>query len=113
MTAAEFSSDDFNQNSFWRKTTKFAKSAGGEVIHKALEVYYITIDEKTPLKIKAIGAGALAYFVSPLDAVPDITPFIGYGDDLGVLIGAAVALTPYFTDEIRQKAKQTFEAIFG
>jgi len=113
MTTLEFSSDDFSQDSFWKKAITHAKKAGREVIQKALEIYYITIDEKTPLKVKAIGAGALAYFISPLDIIPDITPVVGYSDDLGVLIAAAVALAPYFTDEIRQKAKLAFEAFFN
>ncbi|WAB98136.1 MULTISPECIES: YkvA family protein [Pseudomonas] len=112
MTTAEFSSDDFSQDSFWKKVTKYAKKAGREVVQKALEIYYITIDEKTPMKVKAIGASALTYFVCPIDLIPDVAPVVGYSDDLGVLVAAAVALTPYFTDEIRQKANQTFEAFF-
>ncbi len=34
---------------------------------------------------KAIVVGALIYFISPIDAIPDIAPLIGYLDDLGVI----------------------------
>jgi uncharacterized membrane protein YkvA (DUF1232 family) len=34
---------------------------------------------------KAIVAAALIYFISPIDAIPDIAPLIGYLDDLGVI----------------------------
>lgn len=34
---------------------------------------------------KAIVIGALLYFINPLDALPDITPFIGFSDDLGII----------------------------
>ena len=34
---------------------------------------------------KAIVVGALIYFINPLDVIPDLTPFIGFGDDLGVV----------------------------
>ena len=34
---------------------------------------------------KAIVAAGLIYFISPIDAIPDITPLIGYLDDLGVI----------------------------
>ncbi len=34
---------------------------------------------------KAIVVAGLIYFICPVDAIPDITPFIGYLDDLGVI----------------------------
>lgn len=34
---------------------------------------------------KAIVVAALIYFITPIDAVPDIAPLIGYLDDLGVI----------------------------
>ena len=30
-------------------------------------------------------AGALIYFISPIDAIPDLAPLLGYMDDLGVI----------------------------
>lgn len=49
---------------------------------------------------KTIVVAALAYFIFPLDAMPDLMPLVGYLDDLGVV--AAVIkflgheLTPYY-----------------
>lgn len=34
---------------------------------------------------KAIVIGALIYFISPIDAIPDMAPFLGFTDDLGVV----------------------------
>ncbi len=34
---------------------------------------------------KALVVGALLYFINPLDVIPDITPFLGFTDDLGVI----------------------------
>jgi len=34
---------------------------------------------------KAIVIAGLIYFISPIDAIPDIAPLIGYLDDLGVI----------------------------
>ncbi len=45
---------------------------------------------------KAIVAAALIYFISPVDAIPDITPLIGYLDDLGVI----TALLKYLGHEL-------------
>lgn len=46
---------------------------------------------------KSIIVGALIYFISPIDAIPDLAPFIGYLDDLGVI----AALIKYLGNEIR------------
>ncbi|MFO7445218.1 MAG: YkvA family protein [Ignavibacteriaceae bacterium] len=49
---------------------------------------------------KAIVVTALIYFISPIDTIPDIAPFIGYLDDLGVIAALmkylGSELTPYY-----------------
>lgn len=49
---------------------------------------------------KAIVVGALIYFISPIDAIPDIAPLVGYLDDLGVITALmkylGSELTPYY-----------------
>ncbi len=53
---------------------------------------------------KAIVVGALIYFISPIDAIPDIAPLIGYLDDLGVITAVLKflghELIPYYNGEI-------------
>lgn len=66
-------------------------------------------DEDTPIWAKTTIMGALGYFISPLDAIPDITPFVGYSDDLGILV-AAVAT--HIKDEHVEKAKETLKKWF-
>lgn len=49
---------------------------------------------------KAIVVAGLIYFISPIDAIPDITPLVGYLDDLGVITALMKylghELTPYY-----------------
>lgn len=59
--------------------------AGRKVIDKVLRLYYALQDKDTPIWAKSIIVGALAYFISPLDAIPDITPVVGYVDDWGAI----------------------------
>lgn len=40
---------------------------------------------KTPLRAKAVCVGALLYFISPIDLIPDNIPVVGYLDDLAVI----------------------------
>ena len=48
---------------------------------------------------------SLAYFILPTDAIPDLTPMIGYTDDLGALTLALTTIASYVDDEVKQKAK--------
>ena len=41
---------------------------------------------------KAIALGALTYLVSPFDIVPDVLPFVGLTDDVGVVLAAVAKL---------------------
>ncbi len=40
---------------------------------------------EVPIKYKAVVAGALLYFINPIDLIPDTIPVIGYLDDFAVL----------------------------
>ena len=50
--------------------------------------------------------GALAYFISPIDAIPDPIPVIGFTDDLGVLIGAVATIAAHITPKEKKKAAE-------
>jgi uncharacterized membrane protein YkvA (DUF1232 family) len=90
---------------FWNKCARAAKNAGREVIEKALWLYYAFHAPGTPGWAKAVIAGGLAYFISPLDAIPDLIPIAGYSDDLGILVGAVAVVALYIDDEVKAKAK--------
>ena len=47
---------------------------------------------------KAIVVAALIYFILPIDAIPDMAPFFGYLDDLGVIS----ALLKYLGSELTE-----------
>ncbi|MEL6987599.1 MAG: YkvA family protein, partial [Bacteroidota bacterium] len=57
--------------------------------------------------------GALGYLISPIDAIPDLTPFLGYTDDLGILGFGLVTIAGYINDEVRIKSRQQLKRIFG
>jgi len=46
-------------------------------------------DGRVPLWKKLAGLMAVIYFLSPVDAIPDFIPILGWLDDLGVLSAAA------------------------
>jgi uncharacterized membrane protein YkvA (DUF1232 family) len=65
----------------------------------AAAMYYAMLDPNTPLKVKATVAAALLYFITPFDAVVDLLPLLGYGDDAAVLLAAYAAIKSHVTDE--------------
>lgn len=104
--------DAFSQESFWQKVRGFAARAGRRVIHSALLLYFCFRDPGTPGWVKASIAGALGYFIFPADAVPDVTPLLGYSDDLGVLTAALTYLATHVKPEHRQRAEEKLKTWF-
>jgi uncharacterized membrane protein YkvA (DUF1232 family) len=51
--------------------------------------------------------GALAYFILPTDAIPDILALVGFTDDMAVLAAAIAAVGANVTPAHRQAAKTT------
>lgn len=49
----------------------------------------------TPTHMKALIIGAIGYILLPLDLIPDITPGIGYADDLASVAGVVAAVGIY------------------
>ncbi len=95
---------EYSEHDFWKKVGGYARSAGREVVELALQLYYAAQSPDTPRWAKAAIYGALGYFISVIDAIPDLTPIVGYTDDLGVLVAALAAVASNVTPEIKEKA---------
>ncbi len=74
---------------FWDKLKRVAGRL--PFVDDLVAAYYCSMDVDTPLKVRATLLGALAYFILPIDIVPDFIAGIGYGDDAAVL-AAAISL---------------------
>ena len=57
-----------------------------------LSVYFSARDPQTPVASKGMMLAALAYFVLPTDAIPDILVGIGFTDDAAVLAALMAVL---------------------
>jgi uncharacterized membrane protein YkvA (DUF1232 family) len=73
---------------------------------EVVALYFCMLDARTPLWVKGTAAAALAYFILPLDAVPDLLPLVGLGDDVTVLSAALAAVAPHITAEHRAQARR-------
>ena len=95
---------NYDEGSFWEKIRQFAKKAGKEVIEKALILFYALQDPTTPKWARTVIVGALGYLISPVDAIPDVIPVLGYTDDLAVLAGALMTVGMCISSEHKEKA---------
>jgi uncharacterized membrane protein YkvA (DUF1232 family) len=89
---------------FWPKLKRVAAKL--PFAEDLLAAYYAAFDRQTPLQVKAALIGALAYFVLPADAMPDILPMLGYTDDALVLVTALRLVSGHIRDEHREAARQ-------
>jgi len=102
----------FSEISFKEKLQNVATVAGSKVVYAALLLYYLMKDPLVPMKAKLTITAALGYFILPSDAIPDIAPLIGFGDDLGVLIFVLNQISEYITPETKLKALEQLQRLF-
>ena len=112
MINSEFSKY-YSEKSLWEKIKKFSKAAGTKVIYAVLLLYYAMKDNSVSLKTKVFIAASLGYFILPTDAIFDLTPIIGYSDDLGVLLFALKQISSAITPAVKENARKKIEEWFA
>jgi uncharacterized membrane protein YkvA (DUF1232 family) len=88
---------------FWGKV----RSTLGKIpfTEQVVAAFYCATDAKTPPHAKAVLFAALAYFVLPIDMIPDFVAGLGFTDDAAVLFAAMSTLAPYITDTHAARAR--------
>jgi uncharacterized membrane protein YkvA (DUF1232 family) len=74
---------EYVDDNLWGKLEKSGKRIS--FAKDILALYSYMKDPLVKWYRKAIVVAALIYFIAPIDAIPDLTPFFGYLDDLGVI----------------------------
>jgi len=103
----------FSESSFWNTVQSYSKKIGIKSVYAALLLFYAFKRKETPTWAKNIIIGVLGYLIAPIDLLPDLTPFIGYTDDLGVLGVGLVAIASYVNDAVKSQAKSKLRDWFG
>lgn len=97
---------NYSEAAFWKKMKRFAGKAGAKAVYYALVLFYTLADPATPAKYKAVIAGALGYFILPIDLLPDFLPFAGLADDWAALIAAVSYVASAITSDHKEKARK-------
>ena len=107
--------DDLDENrarvagGFWVKLKRVAAKL--PFTEDLIAAYYCAFDPATPLKVKGILLGALAYFIMPIDVIPDVLLGLGFTDDMAVLYTAISMIRSHMTQAHRDRAKLTLEKL--
>ena len=95
--------------SFWPKITRTA--ARIPFADQALAAWYAARDPQTPMAAKGMIFAGLAYFVLPVDAIPDIFAGIGFTDDAAVIAALIATLGANIKSRHRDQAKAALEKL--
>jgi uncharacterized membrane protein YkvA (DUF1232 family) len=90
------------EGGFWPKLRRLAAKV--PFVGDLVAAYYCALDPKTPFRVRAVLMAALAYFVMPVDFIPDFIAMLGFADDATVLYGAVKTVANHITPEHREKA---------
>lgn len=101
-----------NTDKLWAWINKYTGSLGQKLVYSILLLFYAYRRSDTPSWAKNIIIGSIAYLLSPIDSIPDLTPFLGLTDDIGVLSFGLVSIACYINDEVRQTAREQLRAFF-
>ena len=102
----------FSEIKLWKKLNKVARRVGMKVVYPVMLLYYLFKSKDVPLHAKSLIVGALTYFIMPLDGLPDFLPFLGYTDDLSLLIATLSQMKKYVSPEILELTRTKIEQWF-
>jgi uncharacterized membrane protein YkvA (DUF1232 family) len=91
------------RSKFWATLKKAARAV--PFSEDLVAAYYCALDPATPHRVRGVLLAALAYFVLPFDAVPDIIAGAGFADDVTILVAAISAVRAHIAPRHRQAAK--------
>ena len=97
------------QKGFWPKIRRTA--ARIPFARQVISVWYSARDPETPMAAKGIMLGGLAYFVLPIDAIPDVFAGIGFTDDAAVIAALIATLGTHIKRHHKDQADAALERL--
>ena len=98
-------SGEISEQDFMQKIAGVPKQAGCSVIRSAVTLYVLLRTSNVPLWAKVSIVATLAYFISPIDAIPDFLPG-GYIDDMAAMSLLLAQLDVFKDDEVLERVEQ-------
>lgn len=102
-----------NASKFFSFIKSKLNALGNGLLLIALTAWYCATDPETPVHVKAFLFGDLAYLLSPVDAIPDVTLFIGFSDDLALLTATLAIVASHVKLKHKAQAKKKMGELLG
>ncbi len=109
----KFPRSQLDEPGFLRKLARFAGRLGAPVVRQLYALYFVFKSPATPKRAKMIILGALVYFFSPVDSIPDLLGPLGFSDDIAVITLVYSQMKAYLTEDIRERAREAAAKLFG
>ena len=107
----KFQQRRLNEGRFLHKLKTYAFRLGQPAIKQLYALYFLFKAPTTPKRSKMIIVGALVYFLSPIDASPDLLGPLGFSDDLAVIALVYAQFKAFMTDDIIARAQAAAERL--
>ena len=89
---------------FWQTMRKAARHV--PFMEDVVTAYFAALDNRTPLRVRGTLLAAMAYFVMPVDMIPDFIAVFGFTDDIAVLTAAIAAIQAHIRPVHRELARE-------
>lgn len=97
---------NYSEGGLRNTVKKWTSKLGEEAIYNICLLYYLAKSPDLPATDKMKVLGVLGYLILPADVLPDITPIVGFSDDLAAIVFLLKNLSKYTTSEIKEKARE-------
>ncbi|WP_298817147.1 YkvA family protein [uncultured Roseibium sp.] len=103
--------EDEQKRTIRQKLMSTARKAARQVpfMEDVIAGYFCALDPSTPTKVRATVFAALAYFVLPIDTIPDFLIGVGFGDDATVLMAAIAMIRSHMREDHYQAAREALK----
>ena len=101
--------EDLVRRGFWAKARRVAAKL--PFAEDLIAGYYCAFDRNTPRQVRIVLLGALAYFVLPFDAMPDLMPALGFADDAAVLATVVQLVASHILPSHRAAARDALDRL--
>lgn len=106
-------SDAPDKRTLTDKLKNSAKVVGKELYVLVVQSYFSMVDNKTDPTSKAVLAAGLAYFILPVDLIPDFMAGVGFTDDAAALALTAKTVSDAITEEHATQAGSSWNSFIG
>jgi len=92
---------------FWAKLRRFAAQI--PFVEDLVAAYYCAMDPATPIRVRGMLLAALAYFILPIDLIPDMIGGLGFADDMALLTAVIGMVSSHITPTHRAAAARALD----